>query len=66
MSIESTRVTMLSYFDSNPGDVSAMTEDVVITIMATGAEHHGREGVMQMLNYFYGRLNRSTPLRPPG
>jgi predicted ester cyclase len=53
MSIESTRVTMLSYFDSNHSDVSAMAEDVVFTIMATGAEHHGREDVMKMLKYFY-------------
>ena len=53
MSIESTRATMQRYFDSNHSDVSTMAEDVVFTIMATGAEHHGREGVLQMLKYFY-------------
>ena len=53
MSLESTRATMQRYFDSNHSDVSTMAEDVVFTIMATGAEHRGREGVLQMLNYFY-------------
>jgi predicted ester cyclase len=53
MTIESTRATMLRYFDSNHSDVSTMAEDVVFTIMATGAEHHGRVGVLQMLKYFY-------------
>ena len=53
MSIESTRATMLRYFNSEHGDVSMMAEDVVFTVMATGQEHHGREGVLGMLNYFY-------------
>lgn len=53
MSVESTRETMLRYFDSEHGDVSMMAEDVVFTIMATGQEHHGREAVLGMLNYFY-------------
>jgi predicted ester cyclase len=53
MSIDSTRATMLRYFDSNHSDVSTMAEDVVFTIMATGAEHHGREGVLEILNFFY-------------
>ena len=30
-----------------------MADDVVFTIMATGQEHHGRDGVLGMLNYFY-------------
>jgi hypothetical protein len=30
-----------------------MTEDVTFTIMATGQEHRGRDGVLQMLKYFY-------------
>ena len=30
-----------------------MADDVVFTIMATGEEHRGPEGVSQMLNYFY-------------
>jgi steroid delta-isomerase-like uncharacterized protein len=53
MSVEGTRKTMTRYFDSEHGDVSMMAEDVVFTIMATGQEHHGRDGVLGMLNYFY-------------
>ncbi len=53
MSIESTRETMQSYFNSGHSDVSMMAEDVVFTVMATGQEHQGREGVLGMLNYFY-------------
>lgn len=53
MSIESTREMMLRYFNSEHSDVSMMAEDVVFTIMATGQEHHGRDGVLGMLNYFY-------------
>lgn len=53
MSIESTRETMQSYFDSAHTDVSMMADDVVFTIMATGQEHHGPDAVLGMLNYFY-------------
>jgi steroid delta-isomerase-like uncharacterized protein len=53
MSIESTRETMLRFLNSEHGDVSMMAEDVVFTIMATGQEHHGRDAVLGMLNYFY-------------
>ena len=53
MSVESTRDTMMRYFNSEHGDVSMMAEDVVFTIMATGQEHHGRDAVLGMLNYFY-------------
>lgn len=53
MSIESTRNLMTKYFNSNHSDVSMMARDVVFTIMATGQEHHGPDGVLQMLNYFY-------------
>ena len=53
MSIESTRETMLRYFNSEHGDVSMIASDVVFTIMATGQEHHTPEGVVGMLNYFY-------------
>ena len=53
MSIEKTRETMLRYFNSEHSDVRAMADDVVFTIMATGAEHRGREDVTAMLNYFY-------------
>jgi steroid delta-isomerase-like uncharacterized protein len=53
MSVERTKQLMTEYFDSNHSDVSMMAEDVVFTIMATGQEHRGRDGVMQMLAYFY-------------
>jgi predicted ester cyclase len=53
MSLESTREIMTRYFNSEHSDVSVMAEDVVFTIMATGQEHKGREGVLGMLNYFY-------------
>jgi len=53
MSVESTQATMMRYFNSEHGDVSMMAEDVVFTIMATGQEHRGRDGVMGMLTYFY-------------
>jgi steroid delta-isomerase-like uncharacterized protein len=53
MSVESTREVMMRYFDSEHSDVSMMADDVVFTIMATGQEHRGPDGVMGMLNYFY-------------
>jgi steroid delta-isomerase-like uncharacterized protein len=53
MSTESTRETMQRYLKSEHSDVSVMADDVIFTIMSTGAEHRGREGVMAMLNYFY-------------
>lgn len=53
MSIESTRDTMMRYFNSQHSDVSMMAEDVTFTIMATGQQHHGREAVVGMLTYFY-------------
>jgi len=53
MSIESTQKTMAHYLESEHSDVSVMAEDVVFTIMATGQEHKGPEGVLQMLQYFY-------------
>ncbi len=53
MSIESTRETMLRYFSSEHSDASMLAEDVVFTIMAAGQEHHGRDAVLGMLNYFY-------------
>ena len=53
MSIESTRETMLRYFNAEHGDVSMMASDVVFTVMATGQEYHTPVGVLGMLNYFY-------------
>src|SRR5690348_12037672 len=53
MTATATREVMTSYFDSDHSDVSMMSEDVVFTIMATGEEYAGRDGVMRMLNFFY-------------
>ena len=53
MSIESTKEVMLRYLNSGHSDQSMLTEDVTFTVMATGEEHHGREGVSKMLDYFY-------------
>ena len=53
MSVESTRQVVMRYFDSEHGDLSMMAPDVVFRIMATGQEYRGREGVAQMLQYFY-------------
>jgi steroid delta-isomerase-like uncharacterized protein len=53
MSLEGTRKTVTKYLDSEHSDTSMMADDVVFTIMATGEEYRGPEGVSQMLNYFY-------------
>jgi predicted ester cyclase len=53
MSVENTRVVMTRYFEAEHGDTSMLAGDVVFTIMATGEEHKGREGILDMLNYFY-------------
>jgi hypothetical protein len=53
MSLESTREAVINYLDYEHSDTSKMADDVVFTIMATGEEHRGPEGVSQMLNYFY-------------
>ena len=44
---------MLRYLKSEHSDTSMMADDVVFTIMATGQEHRGRDGVLGMLHYFY-------------
>jgi predicted ester cyclase len=53
MSIESTRETIMRYFNSEHGDVSMMAEDVTFTIMGTGQENRGPNAVLGMLNYLY-------------
>ena len=53
MAIETTRANVQRYFDSDHGDVSMMAEDVIFTVMATGQEHKGPQGVLGLLNYFY-------------
>lgn len=53
MSVDSTKQVMLKYFGSTHGDTSMMADDVVFTIMDTGQEHHGPQGIQQMLTEFY-------------
>ena len=53
MSVESTRKVVTKYWDSDHSDVSMMTDDVVFTVMASGQEAHGPDGVLGLLNYFY-------------
>ena len=53
MTVESTKRIMMQYLDSQHSDVSMMADDVVFTHMATGDEHHGPDGVLQMLNFIY-------------
>ncbi|HNH27222.1 MAG TPA: ester cyclase [Anaerolineales bacterium] len=53
MSVETTKEVLARYLNSGHSDQSMLAEDVSFTIMATGKEHRGREGVSAMLNYFY-------------
>jgi steroid delta-isomerase-like uncharacterized protein len=53
MSLESTQAVMMQYLQSEHSDVSMMADDVVFTVMATGRESYGPEGVLQLLTYFY-------------
>jgi steroid delta-isomerase-like uncharacterized protein len=60
MSVERTREAMSRYWDSDHRDVSMMSEDVVFTHMATGAEHRGPEEVRRMLDYMYRQAFDAT------
>ena len=53
MSVKRTSEIVRQYWDSEHSDVSMMADDVVFTVMASGQEAHGPEGVLQLLNYFY-------------
>ena len=53
MSAENTRKVIRKYWDSDHSDVSMMADDVVFTVMASGQEAHGPEGVLGLLNSFY-------------
>ena len=53
MSVKRTNEIMRQYWDSEHSDVSMMADDVVFTVMASGQEAHGPEGVLGLLNYFY-------------
>jgi predicted ester cyclase len=60
MAIERTREVMARYWESEHRDVSMMAEDVVFTHMATGAEHHGPDAVLRMLDYMYRQAFDAT------
>ena len=53
MSAQQTQEAMERYIASAHSDVSMMAEDAVFTVMATGQENRGRDGIQQMLTYFY-------------
>jgi steroid delta-isomerase-like uncharacterized protein len=53
MSIEETRAVLERYLASEHSAADMMSTDVVFTVMATGDEHHGREAILGMLDYFY-------------
>jgi len=53
MSVESTAEVMQRYWASGHSDTSMMADDVTFTIMDTGEEHRGPEGVLRMLEGFY-------------
>jgi predicted ester cyclase len=49
--ISTAQKNIRAYFDTH--DVQYVAEDAVFTLMATGDKYVGREGVGQLLNYFY-------------
>lgn len=51
--VELTRTVMTRYFESEHSGVEDLADDVVFTVMATGEEHHGKDAVHGMLDYFY-------------
>jgi steroid delta-isomerase-like uncharacterized protein len=64
MSVESTRDAITRYLAEEHSGTSAFADDVTFTIMGTGQEHHGLEGVLQMLHYFYKyAFDATTELR---
>lgn len=60
MSVENTRAVMGRYFGASHGDVSMLADDVVFTVMGTGEEHHGPQGVLAMLHHFYSVAFEAT------
>jgi steroid delta-isomerase-like uncharacterized protein len=44
---------MTKYFNAEHSDTSMLADDVVFTVMGTGQEHRGKEGVLGLLHYFY-------------
>ena len=59
MSVESTRATMMAYWQKL--DPKYVADDAVYTNMATGEETKGREAIGQMLNYMYHQAFDARP-----
>jgi Predicted ester cyclase len=53
MSVESTRAVIKRFVDSKHTDMGVMADDVMFTVMASGDEHKGPDGVGGMLHYMY-------------
>jgi steroid delta-isomerase-like uncharacterized protein len=51
--VERATEVMMRLWESGHSEMDVMAEDVVFTLMATGQEYRGREGVSQMFHYFY-------------
>ena len=51
MSVESTRATMLAYWEED--DIGMVAEDAVYTLMSTGEQARGRAAVERLLHRFY-------------
>ena len=51
MSVESTRATMMAYWQQD--DLSVLADDVTYTNMGTGEEYRGREAIAGLLRDFY-------------
>src|SRR5213083_3030607 len=49
--VSKTQENIQAYFETH--DVQYLTDDVVFTHMSSGDKYVGREGVGQMLHYFY-------------
>jgi steroid delta-isomerase-like uncharacterized protein len=60
MSIDETRAVMDRYLRSNHSDLEVMAPDVVFTVMATGQEFRGPDGVAAMLDFFYNRAFQAS------
>ena len=52
MTVENTRTVIDGYLSAEHA-TDYLTDDVVYTIMSTGQENVGHEGVSQMMEYFY-------------
>jgi steroid delta-isomerase-like uncharacterized protein len=59
MSIESTREAMRRYWEDD--DLSVVAEDAVYTETWSGRQWSGREKVVELLDWFYGRTFKVTP-----